>query len=329
MKKAFLYINYNNIVVIKTYLDIVKTALENKGFECKYVEAINSISKESLIVFPMGVDAFKYYLRGYKNIILWQQGATAEESFLRNHSALRFRLLNIIDCYVMKKAKLVLYVSSNLRKYYESKAKCSFMDKSYVMPCFNETIDLDAIEQKDYSKKTFAYVGSLDLWQCFEETVDLYLKIEKKYPTSLLKVLSFQYKEAESILKEKGVSNYIVKSVPKEQVKEELKDVSYGFIIRDDIMVNRVATPTKFSSYLSAGVIPIYSECLEDFTENTRGFSVSFCMGNLSEVDSLMEFIKSRKDREKIEENLKIIFGSYYGVNKHIGNLEKLIGKLL
>ena len=78
--------NYKNIVVLKDYMDVIKAALEDNGYVTQYVESLKGVDKRSIIVFPMGTDAFKFYLKGYKRIILWQQGVTAEESFLRNHS---------------------------------------------------------------------------------------------------------------------------------------------------------------------------------------------------------------------------------------------------
>ena len=277
-KKAYLYVNYKNIVVLKDYMDVIKSALEDNGYVTQYVESLKDVDKRAIIVFPMGIDAFKYYLKGYKRIILWQQGVTAEESFLRNHSKLRFKILNAIDCFVMKRALLVLYVSEALKKYYEEKAGCSFAEKSYLMPCFNEQFEESVFEKKDYSKKIFTYVGSLDLWQCFDKTVSIYAEIEKRFPDAQIKVLTFQTEKAEKILIDAGVKNYTVKCVPKEQVKKELEDSVYGFVIRDNIVVNRVATPTKFSSYLSSGVLPVYSECLEDYYKHTKNLQIGFCL---------------------------------------------------
>ena len=76
MKKAYIYINYPNIVVLKDYLDVIKEALSGSGFQCEYIKDFNHVEKRDLIVFPMGNDAFKFYCKGYHNIILWQQGAT-------------------------------------------------------------------------------------------------------------------------------------------------------------------------------------------------------------------------------------------------------------
>ena len=152
-KRAFLYVNYKNIIVLKDYWDIVRLALEDNGYDTQYIESLDGIDKTAIIVFPMAVDAFRYYWKGYRRIILWQQGATGEESFLRNHSKLRLAALNGIDCFIMKKAILVLYVSKELRSYYETRARQSFESKSYIMPCFNEELDVSILQKKDYKNQ--------------------------------------------------------------------------------------------------------------------------------------------------------------------------------
>lgn len=327
-KKTYIYINYNNIVVLQTYLDVIKCSLEKQGYECKYTKSLDNIRKQDLIVFPMGIDAFKFYLKGYHNFILWQQGATADESFMRNHSKLRYWILNRMDLFAMKKAKAILYVSQYMREYYEKLGKCSFTQKSYLMPCFNEEYDKTVFDSKNYSKKVFTYVGSLDLWQCFEKTVEIYKRIEDKLQDSFFKVLTFDEEKGKRILEEKGVKNYSVRRVPKEEVKQELLEANYGFIIREDCIVNRVATPTKFSSYLSSGVIPIFSKCLTDFTQESSKMKYAFPLDDAIDVTSLLDFVNQEVKKEEISKEYERLFSEYYSPEHHTKQLTLLFNKL-
>lgn len=324
MKKAFIYNNYNNIVVLKEYLEVIRAALLNNGFEVEYVKSIENLEKSNTIVFPMAIDAFKYYLRGYRNIILWQQGVTADESFLRNNSRVRHYILNKIDTFVMRKAKLILFVSEYMRKHYERISKTDFSSKSYIMPCFNEKLDSSILDSKNYNNMVFAYVGSLDLWQCFEKTVKLYKKIEDKYPNAFFKVLTFQVDEANQILQKNGVKNYSVKCVPKEEVKQELVECTYGFIIREDNIVNRVATPTKLSSYLSTGTLPIFSSCLTDFDATSKGLSCCYSLKYI-EDEAIDDFISKKHELDKIKKDIEYLFDGYYSVEKHKAALSEII----
>lgn len=328
MKKAYIYINYPNIVVLNVYLDVIKEALSKIGYSCEYIKDFNGISQKDLIVFPMGNDAFKYYHKGYRNIILWQQGATGAESFMRHHSKLRRAVLNYMDCFIMKKAKMVFYVSEYMREYYEKLARTSFRDKAYVMPCFNEALCEDIIEKKDYSKKIFTYVGSLDLWQCFNETAGIYAEIEKRIPDTFFKVLTFNTKKAEEIIKQYNIKNYSVACVPKEQVKKELEDVTYGFIIRHDTDVNRVATPTKISSYLSAGVLPIYSTCLKDFHLQAQGKKFAYAFNPEADIEGLIKCIEKSVDKAAVHEEIRALFETYYSNDYHISKIIPMLSNI-
>lgn len=320
-KKAYIYMNYPNVVVLNVYLDVIKEALVRLNYECEYIKDFNGVSKQDLIVFPMGKDAFKYYFKGYRNFILWQQGATGAESFMRHGSKIRSGILNYMDCFAMKKAKMIFYVSQYMQEYYEKMAHTSFEHKAYVMPCFNEVLDKELLEKKDYSKKVFTYVGSLDLWQCFNETVDIYAEIEKRIPDVFFKVLTFNTEKAKEIIKAKNITNYSVACVPKEQVKSELENATYGFIIRHDIEVNRVATPTKISSYLSAGVLPIYSTCLKDFHAQAHGKAFAYALNPKEDIDGLIQFINSDLDKSLVQQEIDDLFSTYYSKDYHVSNI--------
>lgn len=326
MKEAYIYFNYTNKEVLQDYLDIVKKSLEDMGYSVCYTKDLSKVKKNSLIVFPVAYDAFKYYLKGYRNFILWQQGAVADESYMRNSSKLRYHILNIIDVFMMKKARCILYVSEEMRRTYEQRGRCSFGDKSYVMPCFNEEYVESIFSQKNYANKIFTYVGSLAEWQCFDQTIDLYKKIEEKIPQSKIKVLTFEVGKAKSLIEGKGIKNYEVKCVPKEQVRHELIEATYGFIIREDNVVNRVATPTKFSSYIAAGVIPIFSSCIKDFKTLSDNYSyvMSIDDTSLKSVSDIVEFANKNVAKEYIMKEYKNIFETYYNKSLHRLKLAQL-----
>lgn len=328
-KKAYLYINYANIVVLQGYMNVIKDALVQTGYVCEFTKSLTDVPKQDLIVFPMGKDAFRYYMKGYRNFVLWQQGVTGEESFMRHQSKVRRAVLNYMDCFAMKKAKMIFFVSQYMKEYYERLSGTDYSDKAYVMPCFNETLDLNMLSQKNYSAKVFSYVGSLDLWQCFEETADVYAEIERRIPDAFFKVLTFNIDKADQILRGKGIRNYSVVCVPKDQVRDELSDVTYGFILRHNIEVNRVATPTKISSYLSAGVLPIYSPCLVDFHGQASKKHFAFGMSPKDNVEELVKFVNTTHEPDVLQQEIRSLFRTYYSPDYHIQLISALARKCL
>ena len=328
MKEVFFYVKYDNIIVLQTYLDTIANAFRKNGYSVQFVKDLSHVSKKDFVFFSLGLDVVKYYFKGYKNFGLWQQGVTADESYMRHKSKIRYVLLNSIDCFAMKKSKILFFVSEELKKHYESKAKKDFADKSYIMPCFNEQITKDFAIEKDYKQKSFCYVGSLSKWQCFDATVDLFLKIQNIHSDATLKVLTFQEEEAKAILEAKKVRNYIVKCVDKYEVKDELKDVSFGFVIREDNIINRVSTPTKFSSYLCAGVLPIYSECLRDYYKNTEHLQIG-CPLSQNDEGKVIDYISLNHEAKEITRNIKSIFDNYYSIEKYESDIRKFLYRVL
>lgn len=136
--------------------------------------------------------------------------------------------------------------------------------------------------------------------------------------------MTFNTEKAKEIIKENNIKNYSVACVPKEQVKSELEDVTYGFVLRHDIEINRVATPTKISSYLSAGVLPIYSSCLKDFHAQAYGKIFAYALNPEENIDGLIHYINRDLDKEIVQREIENLFNTYYSAENHITNIVKL-----
>lgn len=309
-----------NAEVTDYYLDVIAKIVESCG-EQKYKDDVKleQCSKDDIIIAPTSVDFLKLYFKGYKNQIYWMQGIDAEESFMRNGSKFRSCILDKITKFAMKKAMAVFYVSDEMKKYEESKYIISTDEKSFIMPCFNvsktEGINVD---KNKYKKNTFTYVGSLSEWQCFEETLDFYKKIEIIDPSSELRIFTFAKEEAKKIVERKKIKNCSVTSVSPEKMTEALANIKFGFVLRKDIAVNRVATPTKISSYLSAGVIPIFSKYLKDFYNRTNGFDYVVPVTTFNPTTKLHNLLTEEIDIDKLIAEYMDLFNTYYNPQYYI-----------
>src|SRR5690606_12687918 len=61
-----------------------------------------------------------------------------------------------------------------------------------------------------------------------------------------------------------------VLSVPPPDVSQYLAAGDLGLLLRDDTVVNRVASPVKFGEYLAAGLPVIISEGVGDYSDAVR-----------------------------------------------------------
>lgn len=267
---------------------------------------------------------------GARNIILWCQGVIPEESYLRNRSRIKEAVLSLIEKRALKKAAFCLFVSDEMRRHYEAKYKLDFDGRCFVMPCFNSVLEPEffRVEGK-YELPTFAYVGSMAAWQCFEETVDLYKTLESRLKGSSLKVLTFNQDKAREVLESKHVERYEIGCVPPEKVAEELADVAYGLVIREDVAVNRVATPTKLSSYMAAGVIPVFSDCLGSFSDLARGLRFAVPVAGPGDADAVAERCSEPIRWEDVLDEYSRVFGTYYSRDYYVKQLAPLLDAVI
>ena len=312
----------DNGTVTDTYLDLIGRALEELGETVSYAdtyEKVFAFPKNELVVSAISLEAFRLILHGYRHIILWFQGVAPEENYLVHGSRIKLAVFNLIEWFVVRHVDFMLFVSETMKKYILSKYKVASDEVcSYCMPCMNTELHPEAFAAPGkYETPTFAYVGSLAVWQAFEETAELYARIEKAFDfkTKFL-VFTGEKEKAAEILRSKGIQNFVIDYVPNDQLPSALAEIKYGFIIRKDNIVNRVATPTKISTYLSCGVIPIYSCCLEDFSAAAQNMTYVIndsedMIGKLKAMESLCI------DPEVVLKEYKELFDGYYNQQKH------------
>lgn len=304
----------NNSIVTDYYLDIIGEMLSDFGENVENYSHEIVVDKKDVIIVATVVDFIKVYKKGYRKIIFWMQGIEAEESYLKHKSNIRKIVLNKMTKFTLKNAVAVFYVSKSMQEYEENKFRIDTKSKSFVMPCFNISDNTETcFDEEKYENNIFTYVGSLSKWQCFEDTLDFYKKIEKNLSNTKLCIYTFEKEKAKEIIEQKEIKNYTVDCVKPNELTETLRKVKFGFVLRQDIAVNNVATPTKLSSYLSAGVIPIFSECLLDFTEKTKNLQYVIPVNKRMEIPQrLKRMIEGKVECKNIKAEYDYLFSTYY-----------------
>lgn len=322
----------NDSSVTGTYMGIVKQACSLAGDTNTIMNGEKPQNKSDYIVSDTILTAFKYFMYGYKNQIVWMQGVVPEESYMRRHSKLRYSALSCMEKYVLKKSKLLLLVSDDMLKHYEKKYKLSLKDKSIIMPCFNETgIVEDAFFEDKYKKNTFLYVGGMAKWQCFEQIAKLYSEIEKTDCNPMFYVYTFNKDVAITVIKSLNIKNYMVDYAPKDELSEKIKGMKYGFVLREDCTVNNVATPTKFSNYLANGIIPIYSDSLRSFADVDAKAKVGIVC-NIDGLDAgakkILEHMTRPVDLDEMKKKCQSVFSVYYNTDVYAEKIKNKLSEL-
>lgn len=321
--------------VVKTYMDVIQKGINKGNIQCVDVlPGDNTISKKDFLLTDSPLVAIKYMFKGFKNHIVWFQGVSPEESYMANKSQLRCIVLSWIEKTVLRHAKLVFLVSESMKAHYENKYKIDLSKKSFIMPCYNETAVVEgSFENVKYKENNFLYVGSLLPWQCFKETVELYAQIERKsHNVTKFYVFTQQKEEANRILNEQGVKNYEVVFVAQAELSDRIKRMKYGFVLRENSVVNNVATPTKFSNYLANGIIPIYSSVVESFADFDKENKLGIVC-NLDDLDSGVERILAHMQRnlsaEDVRKKCEYAFSDYYNADMYIVKIAETLKELV
>ena len=323
-------IKEDNGVVTNTYFEIIGRAFSNLGEKVSYVDSIEEVfshKRDEIIVCALPLEAFRLILRGYHHIVYWFQGLPAEECYLVQNSKIKYYIWSLIEWFVIRHLDFIFFVSETMKTYVSQKYKMHLDEKRcHVMPCMNTTIHPEAfMKSGKYQNRIFTYVGSLTKWQSFEETAALYKKIEETFDGhSMFKILTWDREKAEKIISGLDIQNFSVDYVENRDLPAALADVKYGFILRKDNIVNRVATPTKISSYLSCGVIPIYSECLQDFAKKAKG--MKYAVNDSKDLVSELKKLESEEiSPDDVLREYEEVFNTYYNQEKNISVLsEKL-----
>lgn len=326
------YIQEDKSAVQDFYAGVISKALQNLGYSTCITIPLNELKrvpKDTLLIAISHYTVCRLYLKGYRKILYWIQGSSPDESFMRNHSYTRKLIISAIEYIALRASTFCFMVSESMMEHFKKKYNRDFSKKTYIMPCFNSYINKDSfLTPGKYERNVFCYVGGLSVWQCFPETVDIYKKAEEVIPNAFFKVFTGDTEKAESILKEKGVANYSVEYVKPDELVSHLSDCKYGFIIRKESPVNFVATPTKLSNYMAAGLIPVVSDTVGFFSEILSDCSHSVIIRD-GDITGIIELSKKEMSAVSVYDEYKKVFDTFYNVDFHVNNIKKALHNYL
>ena len=126
--------------------------------------------------------------------------------------------------------------------------------------------------------------------------------IKKTYKKYDYRIYTFDIDYFKRVINDENVLKEItIETKNKDELYEEYKKADYGFLLRDDNVINNVSYPTKLIEYLSFGIIPICDTKrigdMEELKINTIDYR---------NIDSIQE-IKSKEKKNIIHLNYETI----------------------
>ena len=315
------------------YLDIIRDAIIRAGDIVEYIENISDIhlGDNVVTITPKAFWMVKES-RKTKLILHWFQGVAPEEVSFYTYAIwkklLMRKVYSWLEYFTLRKSDFNFFVSNGMMQHYAR--KYGYMNNNYfIMPCFNQSLLLDAFTDEKYERPTFVYTGSLSKWQCFEPMLLLYKKIKARLPLATLTIYTKEREKAIFLLRKYDVDAEI-KYVSYQQLAMELKEYKYGFILRENNIVNNVATPTKMNSYLASGVIPIYTDVIDDYRKNLSCLEYVIPLGiDNSGIEKLFSFECDKMRGKDVLKDYENIFMKYYNRDLYVDKISMQIRNLL
>ena len=205
---------------------------------------------------------------------------------------------------------LCIVVSEHLKQQIEINSKRDIKD--YVIISCGVDIDRfqnakkTTINGLDLSNRiVLGYCGGFQGWQNFDAMIDLAIKLHELDRRLFFLVLSNGNKEPyEKKLEELGENNYLIKGLMPKEIPSYLKLMDAGLLLRSDLILNRVSSPTKICEYLAAGVPLICTRHSGDYSRSIKqginGFVVDEPVLSDDEISKLAGWLKKVKDDRQI-----------------------------
>jgi glycosyltransferase involved in cell wall biosynthesis len=195
-------------------------------------------------------------------------GALAYESIERHGGLggrLRFLLLYLLENVAVLMADRLLLVSEEIKRYYPAMrrtqgvaiARAVEADVGTTADALSEELEevlRFAARSRSAGRRMVVYSGGLGSWQCMEETIALLARCDSVGIATL--VLTFDLDGLVPMLPVSLVESEWFKAVSltRSDVPSALAVCDVGIVLREDSVVNRVASPTKAFEYLAAGL---------------------------------------------------------------------------
>lgn len=237
--------------------------------------------------FFTGIPIAIYYLISYKNIyihsvyncekIFWffllksklitidVHGSVPEE--LEYYGKPRkSKWLQKVEKRFFSHAQKIICVSNQMKNFYLSKYP-NINPQVLIKPIVPTNVvhaicnaDVEKLKKElniSNDKTVFIYSGNLQKWQNFELTLDTIVKNDR--PNYHYIFLSKECDRVAALVKNTPIPSQrlTIRSVSPELLSNYYALANYGFILRDNHILNKVAAPTKLLEYLYFGITPI------------------------------------------------------------------------
>lgn len=248
-----------------------------------YIHSINRFMTDSVNVEMCQL------LNNDKIKTVWDVHGSVPEEYQMYGSEVGKRIGDELESFFYHHIDVIVVVNNAMKRHLIRKhGNCNA--RFVVLPIFN----IDVTKQYDSSdiaahhndhRAVIVYAGGTQKWQNVELMHAIMDSTADQYD---YKMFVPNPAEFNAMWKNRKAENVIVDSKSPEELSREYMGCDYGFVLRDPVVVNQVACPTKIIEYIQYGIVPIMKTAeIGDFLELGMEFvDYQVCMdGNLPEEE--------------------------------------------
>lgn len=162
-------------------------------------------------------------------------------------------LYRMVERRVIAASRAIVTVTDAMARHYEERFGRSLA--RYIIPVFSPTPLADVSVRGAGDCPRVIYAGGGQSWQKVDLMLDAMVALRNRCCFTILSPDLSLFREE---LARRGLVEEVdLRTVPSSEVYGAYAQADYGFILRDDTVVNRVACPTKLVEYMQCGVVPI------------------------------------------------------------------------
>ena len=194
---------------------------------------------------------------------------------------------------LLNKSDKIICVSKALRDYYVTKFKLNYeafsvfpgaADSDYFF--YDKEVRNSFREKLNFSKKdiVIVYSGRLEMkWEIPDKIFDFFKVLNSNKINYKLLLITPDVAIAKELIKEYNLEGLVfVLAISFKDVNKYLNASDVGLLLREDVVMNNVASPTKFAEYLMAGLPVIISAAVHDFAETVKSTEFGVVVNGLA-----------------------------------------------
>jgi hypothetical protein len=228
---------------------------------------------------------------GLENLVVDIHGIVPEEELMMG-SVERSEKYSQIELEVFRQLKTALVVTKAMARHFSYKYPSKHAELIHL-PVYDfdaargAKMRLDELyrDRRKNQRDRTIYAGGAQVWQCVHEMLGL---IRANCEVNDFSIFSHDEALFARLIKDHGLPPSLFKGyVDKERLQNVYRTSNFGFVLRKDTTVNRVASPTKICDYCSAAVIPIVEfSGIGDFEEYGYSYvkSTDFAEGYIPDL---------------------------------------------